>query len=193
MNKKQNKKIKFDPFNLKPLKVFLVVVFFVFIFSYGTVMFFIGEKIKNSDFKTNVPNILEAKISSMVSGHPIQRMTPYISKRNESVAAFLVAIAKKESNWGKESPQKDGKDCYNYWGYRGDYNQTNSGYSCFDNPEQAVSEVGGRIEDLINKKIDNPKKMVYAWKCGSDCSDQDPQSVRKWVSDVSFYYKKIYN
>jgi hypothetical protein len=46
-------------------------------------------------------------------------MAPYISEQNQDTAAFIVGIAKKESNWGKRVPKREGKDCYNYWGYRG--------------------------------------------------------------------------
>ena len=107
------------------------------------------------------------------------------------MAADLVAIAKKESNWWKYSPQKDGKSCYNYWGYRGSYNQTRSGYSCFDSPKQAVDEVGGRMAELIDQEINTPQKMVV-WKCGRICSAHDPYSVNKWIQDVDLYYNKFF-
>jgi len=106
------------------------------------------------------------------------------------VASYLVAIAKKESNWGKFSPKKDGRECYNYWGYRGTYNQTESGYSCFRSPSQAVSVVGKRIEELISQNIDTPREMVV-WKCGSDCSVFSQSSVNEWIDDVGFYFQKI--
>ena len=126
----------------------------------------------------------------ILAGYPMQEMTSEIAKKDKDVSAFLIAIAKKESNWGKHSPQKNGKSCYNYWGYRGSYNATDSGYSCFDNPTQAISVVGGRIEDLINQTIDTPEKMVV-WKCGRSCSWDNPTAVKKWISDVSLYYHKI--
>ena len=126
----------------------------------------------------------------ILAGYPMQEMTSEIAKKDKDVSAFLIAIAKKESNWGKHSPQKNGKSCYNYWGYRGSYNATDSGYSCFDNPTQAISVVGGRIEDLINQTIDTPEKMVV-WKCGRSCSWGNPTAVKKWISDVSLYYHKI--
>lgn len=132
----------------------------------------------------------QEKILQLVSGYPIEKMLPYLFQRNDLVAHYLVAIAKKESDWGKHSPKKYGNDCYNYWGYRGIYNRTGSGYSCFDSPEQAVREVGDRIENLINKKINTPEKMVV-WKCGSTCAGHDPGSVKKWISDVKLYYMKI--
>jgi hypothetical protein len=133
----------------------------------------------------------ERKIKEMVSGHPMEKMAPYLAKENSQTASFLIAIAKKESNWGKRSPQKSGRDCYNYWGYRGGYKPTESGYSCFDSPEQAVEAVGGRIDSLIGKKIDTPAEMVV-WKCGSDCEAAGGQAAaKKWIADVGLYYRKL--
>ena len=135
-------------------------------------------------------NSQEALYIDIVEGHPIERMTSELVKQDKTVAAFLIAIAKKESNWGKHSPQKNGKDCFNYWGYRGSYNATASGYSCFDSPAQAVSVVGGRIEDLINQEINTPEKMIV-WKCGRNCFKDNQRAVQSWINDVSFYYDKI--
>jgi len=135
-------------------------------------------------------SFLSGKISELVSNHPLEKMAVWIGRKNENVASFLVAIAKKESNWGLHSPKKNGRDCFNYWGYRGTYNQTNSGYSCFDSPEQAVDVVGGRIEELISQGINTPEKMLV-WKCGSSCASHNPQDVRKWVADVSMYLNKL--
>lgn len=133
----------------------------------------------------------ERKIVAMVSGYPMEKMAPFLVKENGRTASFLIAIAKKESNWGKHSPQKAGRDCYNYWGYRGGYKPTESGYSCFDSPEQAVEMVGGRIDDLIGKKIDTPAKMVV-WKCGRDCNATGGQAAaNKWIADVGHYYRKL--
>jgi hypothetical protein len=129
-------------------------------------------------------------VYAMVSGHPIEEMIPYIEKRDKEVASFLVAIAKKESDWGIYSPKKAGKDCFNYWGFKGAYNLTESGYSCFDSPEQAVRIVGDRIEKLLKDKIDTPGRMVV-WKCGSTCAGHDPAGVAKWISDVALYYGKL--
>jgi len=135
--------------------------------------------------------IFEKKIRSLVSGYPIEKMSPYISRRNEKVASFLVAIAKKESNWGRHSPKKNGQECFNYWGYRGPENPTASGYSCFDSPRHAVNVVGGRISDLVAKKIDTPREMVL-WKCGSTSCARNDRGAAKWIWDVESYYKKIY-
>lgn len=137
-------------------------------------------------------NVLEEKrIKETMSGHPMEKMAPYLAKEDGQTASFLIAIAKKESNWGKHSPWKSGRDCYNYWGYKGGYKLTESGYSCFDSLEQAVETVGGRIDNLIGKKIDTPAEMVV-WKCGSDCNTTGGQAAaNKWIADVGFYYRKL--
>ena len=133
----------------------------------------------------------EKKIRSEVKGYPIEKMTPYISHKNKKVASFLVAIAKKESNWGRHSPKKNDRECFNYWGYRGPESPTASGYSCFDSPRHAVNVVGGRIDDLVADKIDTPKEMVL-WKCGSTACAHSDRGAVKWIWDVGVYYKKIY-
>ncbi len=147
----------------------------------------VGQVIRSSNQKTKEK--IE-RYKEMITGYPMENMVPEIAKKNKRVAAFLIGIAKKESNWGKYSPKKNGRDCYNYWGYRGRYNPTKSGYSCFDNPQQAVSIVGGRIENLISQKINTPQKMIV-WKCGSTCRGHNPQGVKKWISDVSFYFYRL--
>ncbi|MFA6285685.1 MAG: hypothetical protein WC643_04135 [Parcubacteria group bacterium] len=132
----------------------------------------------------------ETQIKKMVAYAPIREMAPFIARKDKRVAAYLVAIAKKESNWGVYSPKKDGEECYNYWGYRGPENTTESGYSCFDSPAQAVNIVGRRLADLIEKKIRTPRDMVV-WKCGRNRADQRTASAAKWVRDVNLYYKKM--
>lgn len=132
-------------------------------------------------------------IKELVKDQPMEAMTNEVAKRDMHTAAYLVAIAKKESNLGKFSPQKEGRDCFNYWGFRGTYNQTASGYSCFDSPEQAVAVVGDRIQYLTQlQKLDTPRKMVV-WKCGSSCAGHGESNVNKWISDVDFYFDKINN
>lgn len=135
----------------------------------------------------------EEKIRKMVKGYPIESMVSEIAKKDKAVAAFLVGIAKKESNWGKRVPVLNGEDCYNYWGYRGKRAKMGTGgHTCFDSPKDAVDTVSRRIEFLVkNEKLNNPNKMVVVWKCGYDCSWDDPQNVRKWVSDVDTYFKKL--
>lgn len=127
--------------------------------------------------------------AQLVAGHPIEKMLPFIVRHDKKTASFLIAIAKKESNWGVHAPQKNDQGCFNYWGYRGTHNQTASGYSCFDSAEQAVEVVGKRIRDLIEQKIDTPEKMIV-WKCGKSCAGHDRSGVLKWISDVAMYYEK---
>ena len=139
------------------------------------------------------PSPLENEITDMTKGYPIEEMAPYIADQDPDVAAFLVSIAKKESNWGKRVPVLDGRDCYNYWGYRGKCETMGTGgHTCFKNRKEAVAKVSKRIETLVKEqKLDTPSEMVV-WKCGSSCSGHSPQSVNKWISDVSFYFKKLH-
>jgi hypothetical protein len=133
-------------------------------------------------------------IKDLVKDQPMEAMASEVAKRDMNTAAYLVAIAKKESNLGKLSPKDaDGKDCFNYWGFRGSQNTTKSGYSCFDSPEQAVAVVGDRIQYLTQlQKLDTPRKMVV-WKCGASCAGHGAYNVNKWVSDVDYYFDKINN
>jgi hypothetical protein len=142
----------------------------------------LSEKEESLFFKKEQQHLLE--------GYPIEEMLPAINKLDKKTAEFLIAIAKKESNWGKYAPSKDGQDCYNYWGYKGAQNPTRSGYSCFDSQEQAVEIVSERISELLEKGIDTPEKMLV-WKCGRTCSGHDKKDVRKWVADVELYLGKL--
>lgn len=173
--------------------LFGLILVVAFLFSYSSI-----ESAKN--VSTSFPTVnlstekdeLSKNIRKMTKGYPIEKMAPYISKKNRKVASFLVAIAKKESNWGRFAPTMNGKQCFNYWGYRGTENPTDSGYSCFDSPQQAINVVGGRIKNLIAQKVDTPKEMVI-WKCGSvTCAHRD-RGAAKWIWDVGLYYNKIYS
>lgn len=150
-----------------------------------------------SDSNLNIPqkitNPWEAKVREIVKGSPMEKMAPYISSRDKKTAAFLVSVAKKESNLGKFSPRLNGQDCYNYWGFRSKKGITTpSGYTCFSSPRQAVKEVSKRISQLVyESKLDTPKKMVV-WKCGYSCSWDNPEAVKKWIRDVDYYYQKFY-
>lgn len=173
----------------KALFVFMIFIFIV----YGGLFYLYGKKVvdETGNFEpTKGASAMEMKFRKMVKGHPISEMAPYIAQRDKKTAGFLMAIAKKESNWGKYSPKKGKKECYNYWGYRGTYKPTVSGYSCFDSEKQAVEVVGKRIDELISQGTDTPEKMIV-WKCGENCSEHSSQSVQKWIADVSFYYNKI--
>jgi len=135
---------------------------------------------------------MSRKMSSMVEGHPIESMVPYIVQQDQMVAAYLVSIAKKESNWGKRVPVLDGEDCFNYWGYRGKRDRMGTGgHTCFDDPEDAVETVGKRIATLVHEyDRDTPEEMVY-WKCGRSCDAHSSQSVQKWIDDVDLYFQEL--
>ncbi|HHX58753.1 MAG TPA: hypothetical protein GX706_03230 [Candidatus Moranbacteria bacterium] len=153
------------------------------------------EIIKKEDEQKarNEQEKFEKAIGEVLKGTPMSKMTTAIAQQEKIVAAFLVGIALKESSFGVHAPSKNGRDCYNYWGYKGSSNLTVSGYSCFSSPEQAVQVVGKRLEKLaINQKLDTPAKMII-WKCGNSCSGHDPAGVAKWIKDVSINFHKINN
>lgn len=135
---------------------------------------------------------LSEKLYLMVGETPIKEMVPFISKREQRVAAFLVGIAKKESSFGLASPSKDGQTCYNYWGYKGAGKRgTGMGYACFATPEEAIQTVGDRLEVLVNKDRNTPSRMVDTWKCGKSCVG-DP-GAPSWTSTVAIYFDQIVN
>jgi hypothetical protein len=130
------------------------------------------------------------KIYEIVGDAPIKEMVPFISQRDEKVAAFLIGIAKKESSFGLASPSKNGESCYNYWGFKGDGGRGAAmGYACFANAEEAIKIVGDRIEILVNKERNTPSRMVDTWKCGKSCKD-DP-GAPGWIATVALYFDKI--
>jgi hypothetical protein len=135
----------------------------------------------------------ERRVRKMVEGYPIEDMVPEIIKQDRTVAMFLVAIAKKESNWGKRVPLDDNyQDCYNYWGYRGIRNMMGTGgHTCFNSRADAVKTVGKRLSTLINEyDLDTPEELIV-WKCGSSCAGHSSYSVQKWISDVELYFDKV--
>ncbi len=140
---------------------------------------------KNADFEKTLRN--------MVRGYPIEAMVPYIAKQDRVVAAFIVAIAKKESSWGVHAPVLDDQDCFNYWGFRKKTDRMGTGgHTCFNSRQEAVTAVANRINTLVyDEKNDTPEKMVSPWKCGYDCSWDSKQAVQKWIDDVDFYFRKI--
>lgn len=147
--------------------------------------------LKKDGGKTMAQELFAQKLYEMVGETPIREMVPYISKRDEKVAAFLVGIAKKESSWGEHVPLQNGNDCYNYWGYKGSASRGSAmGYACFANQEEAVKIVGDRIEVLINKNLNTASKMLV-WKCGSSCAGHSPEGVKSWVATVAMYLEKI--
>ncbi|HLN19332.1 MAG TPA: hypothetical protein VK255_04145 [Patescibacteria group bacterium] len=138
-------------------------------------------------------NTFEGRIRQMTKGYPIEKMASDIARQDKIVAAFLVSIAKKESDWGKHVPVLDGKDCYNYWGFRAQRERMGTGgHTCFSSRSDAVMSVARRIKNIIEKeKIKTPQGMVTVWKCGYDCSWDSPTAVKKWVSDVDGYFEEV--
>ncbi|MDD5396840.1 MAG: hypothetical protein PHW24_02145 [Candidatus Moranbacteria bacterium] len=137
---------------------------------------------------------LESEIRKMVKGYPIEKMAPDIAKQDRTVAAFIVAIAKKESSWGVHVPVLNGQDCFNYWGYRGQRKLMGTGgHTCFNSPADAVETVAKRINTLVEQQgKDTPAEMVKTWKCGGNCAATGGQAAaNKWVSDVNSIFKEF--
>lgn len=133
----------------------------------------------------------EKKLHTMLSGYPIEDMIPYIAKQDRRVAGYLVAIAKKESNWGKRIPVYYGENCFNYWGYRGqDEIMGSAGHTCFDTPKEAITTVSARLNALVLEQGRATGRDLLIWKCGSSCAGHDAYDVSKWVSDVDEYYRR---
>lgn len=144
----------------------------------------LSEDRKKEDF--------ENQVREMVKGYPIEEMVPYILEKDRTVASFIIAIGKKESNWGKRVPVLNGQDCYNYWGYRGIRKLMGTGgHTCFNSRKDAVDTIAKRIETLVEeKKLNTPEKMVV-WKCGSTCAGHGKYDVQKWIDDVDMYFQKL--
>lgn len=134
----------------------------------------------------------QASVRELVKGHPIEEMLPYIFEKDRITAAFLIGIAKKESNWGKRRPVLEGQDCFNYWGYRGQRRLMGSGgHTCFNSRKDAVDSVAKRLETLINsERLNTPAKLIV-WKCGMSCEGHSRESVEKWIADVDAYYGEM--
>lgn len=147
-------------------------------------------KTEKAEKKTSFP--WQENICTVLIGTPMEAMVPALIKQDRRVAAFLVGIGRKESSWGQRAPSLDGKDCYNYWGYKGEGSRGwASGYGCFGTPEEAVEKVGARIAFLMESgHRDTPAEMIV-WKCGSSCAGHSPESVTKWIADVSIFYNQI--
>jgi hypothetical protein len=131
-------------------------------------------------------------VRNMVKGYPIEKMLPYIFEQDRLTSAFLIGIAKKESNWGKRIPVLDNQDCFNYWGYRGVRRLMGTGgHTCFNSSKDAVETVAKRLNALIySQELNTPEKMIV-WKCGFSCSGHSAESVKKWISDVAMYYDRL--
>jgi predicted DNA-binding WGR domain protein len=175
--------------------IFFAVLFNVFVFATLFTIHFMNIELDIANARRilfNQPNpTILSDVNEMLEGYPMQEVAPYIATQNREVAAFLVAIAKKESGWGKHTPKLNGQECYNYWGYRGKREKMGSGgHTCFDSPEDAVNTVSRRIKSLIKKGYDTPEKIVV-WKCGYSCAGHSSASVNKWIQDVDLYYQQM--
>ena len=137
-------------------------------------------------------NPQEQRYRALIADSPLEEMLPFIIQCDNETASFLIAIAKKESDFGKHSPKKDGRNCFNYWGYRGIRDRMGTGgHTCFDSPKDAVDTVAKRIDKLIKKENLNTPEKIVVWKCGYDCSWDNKSAVNKWIQDVSLYFKKV--
>lgn len=153
-------------------------------YSFVTKLLAQVEEKKDSEF--------EQELHEMVKGYPIDAMVPEIAKQDRIVAAFMIAIAKKESAWGTHVPVYQGQDCFNYWGYRGKNPVGSGGHSCFDSTTDAVDTVAKRISTLVEEYGRNTPAEMVVWKCGSNCAVTGGQAAAdKWVSDVAFYFDQL--
>ncbi|MDQ1284502.1 MAG: hypothetical protein QG620_850 [Patescibacteria group bacterium] len=195
--KQKNKKTK-KYFELQAgLEDFLFVFLFSISLVYGGLFWAVGQEFQKTVPKTVAlarDTRLERSIGEMVKGYPIENMASRISMKDPKVAAFMIGVAKKESNWGKFTPKLNGEECYNFWGYRGQSERmTKSGYTCFSSSKEAVNTVAARMGELVKENnLDTPEKMVV-WKCGWNCEGHSPESVSKWIADVGYYFNKINN
>lgn len=175
--------------------IFLSLSFVLTVLLYGSALQ-ISQVNAVAEGSTNPRQvILENRVSKLVSGYPIAQMTDLIAKQDKTTAAFLVGIAKKESNWGKRVPRaEDGSDCYNYWGYRGAGSRGIAmGHGCFGSPEEAIGVVGGRLDTFVKEYQFKTAEEMVVWKCGWSCDGHSNQSVKKWIADVGYYKKKVAN
>lgn len=136
---------------------------------------------------------LERDVEKMVDGYPIEAMLPYIAKHDRNTAAFIVGIAKKESNWGKRIPvTPNGEDCYNYWGYRGAGSRgIEMGHGCFGSKKEAVRVISARIDTLMKEYHRDTAREMVVWKCGYSCDAHSSESVEKWIDDVGYYADQV--
>ena len=154
---------------------------------------YVSQIMQDYQDKSNNNKQLESEMAAMVKGYPIEKMVPYIAQQDRMVAAFMIGIAKQESDWGVHVPVgPNGEECYNDWGYRGKNAVGTGGHSCFSSPKDAVDTVAKRLQFLVsNEKMTTPDKMVVVWKCGYDCSWDKPAAVNRWVEAVNYYFKQF--
>ncbi len=134
----------------------------------------------------------EKRAQEMVEGYPIEKMLPEIFKQDRVVAAFMIAMAKQESQWGKRVPVLNGEDCLNYWGFRSKRERMGSGgHTCFDSIEDAVTTVGRRINELVYEYDRKTAARLIVWKCGYSCAGHNQSNVASWKRTVQMYYDAL--
>jgi hypothetical protein len=154
------------------------------------------EKISRENEKIKIPTSATEENRKndlnydLLVGYPIEQMVPFIEKQDRNIASLVVAIAKKESDWGRYSPRLAGQDCFNYWGLKGKGRTVGSGYRCFETREEAVQAVSDKLGEFAAKGMDTPAKLLV-WKCGPSCASHDPKDVQRWVGDINKYWQLI--
>ncbi len=133
-----------------------------------------------------------ARLRAYLKGYPMVQMVDALAQQDPIIMAYLVAMAKQESNWGKRVPVLNGRDCFNYWGFRAKRPRMGTGgHTCFDSPEDAVATVARRVRELVyDYGRTTPRKMLV-WKCGRSCATHDPAGVERWVSVIGRYYRQV--
>ena len=203
-NDLENTKKNFNPWSLgdhrlKTVALVSLIAFtgFVLLFqqNYSKIFFVQKIPIERKSSQEIEREQFKKELSILLKDHPIERMIPYIAQKDRKTAAYLVAIAKKESNWGKRIPVLAGQDCYNYWGFRLERERMGSGgHTCFDSPREAVNVVSRRIAEIIKRNDAQSAKDLLVWKCGTSCALTGGQvAANKWASDVDFYAQKVLN
>ncbi len=131
-------------------------------------------------------------LRAYLEGYPMAQMVDALAQQDPVVAAYLVAMAKQESNWGKRVPVLNGRDCFNYWGFRAKRSRMGTGgHTCFDSPEDAVTTVARRVHELVYDYGRTTPRQMLVWKCGRSCATHDPAGVERWVAVIGRYYKQV--
>ncbi len=132
------------------------------------------------------------RLRTYVKGYPIEVMADALAAQDPVVAAYMIAMAKQESNWGRRVPHLNGHDCYNYWGFRAKRARMGTGgHTCFNSPEDAVETVARRVHELVYDYGRTTPRQMLIWKCGKSCATHNPAGVERWVSVVGRYYAAV--
>ena len=133
--------------------------------------------------------VVQQRLATYLDGYPMQHMADVLAQQDPVVAAYLIAIAKQESNWGKRVPVLNGKNCYNYWGFRAKRARMGTGgHTCFDSRRDAVETVARRVHELVYEYKRTTPRQMLVWKCGRSCATHDPAGVERWVRVIAQYY-----